>query len=286
MKNILIFLILLGFSTSLISQHKVGVRAGVNYGKFSGPLEENESYGISSGFHFGINYSYLLNERLSFRGEIAYSQRGNKQNYVDTINGSYYIINPLESNINFVTIGDIEYNLEVTNSYLSIPFTAHYRLGQKFEAFGGFSLEFLIGPSARGLVDFSTDEFFFTQSLDHRYGSDVAGGFNTFNADVVRIMFDGETLTMPRFIGAYYTYTEDQVTGQRFKRFDSNLILGLNYFINPGFYIGARIEYGIFDITNNGMDVSLRELDNEQNFILRDDSDHSMNLGVSFGFRF
>ena len=269
-----------------MSQHKVGVRAGANYGKFSGPLEENETYGISSGFHFGINYSYLLNDRLSFRGEILYTQKGTKQNYTDTIDGSYYIINPLESNINFVAIGDIEYNLEVTNSYLSLPFTTHYRIGKKFEAFGGFSLDFLIGPSARGLVDFSTDEFFFTQSLDHRYGADVAGGFNNFNSETVRIMFDGETLTMPRFIGAYYNYTTEQVTGQRFKRVDVNVIGGMNYFINPGFYIGARVEYGLLDITNNNMDVSLRELDNEQNFILRDDKDHSINLAVSFGFRF
>jgi len=286
LKNILFFLLITVFSTSLISQHKVGVRAGVNYGKFSGPLEENESYGISSGFHFGINYTYLLNDRLSFRGEIVYSQRGNKQSYVDTLGGSYYIINPNESSINFTAIGNIEYNLEVTNSYLSIPLTANYRLGKKLEAFGGFSLEFLIGPSAKGLVDFSTDEFFFTQSLDHRYGSDAAGGFNRFNQEIVEILFDGERLTMPRFIGAYYNFTPEQKTGQRFKRFDSNLIVGLNYFINPGFYIGGRIEYGLFDITNDEMDFSLRELDAEQNFIFRDDKDRSINLGLSFGFRF
>ena len=37
----------------------IGVRAGLNYSTFKGPLEEsiNEDYGVSSGFHFGLNYA-------------------------------------------------------------------------------------------------------------------------------------------------------------------------------------------------------------------------------------
>lgn len=285
LKNLLLFLLLV-FTIPLMSQHKVGVRAGMNYGKFTGPLEEGEEYSVSNGFHFGINYTYLFNDILSFRGELLYIQRGTKQTYVDSTGGAYYIINANERTDNIVAFGNIDYQLEVSNSYFSIPLTAHLRLNKKFEAYAGMSAEFLIGPSARGFIDFNNDEFFFGQSLDHSYGSDFAGSFNTRILDQLAIKVDGESLTMPKFVGAYFGYREDQVTGQRFNRVDAKAILGLNYFINPGFYVGARAEYGLRDITNNDMDVSLRELDSDRNFILRDDSDHSISLNLSFGFRF
>ncbi len=269
-----------------MSQHKVGVRAGMNYGKFSGPLEEGEDYGVANGFHFGINYTYLFNDIVSFRGELLYIQRGTKQTFSDSTGSVYYIINAIERSDNLVAFGSIDYQLEVSNAYLSIPITTHFRLNKKFEAYAGMSVEFLIGPSGKGLVDFENEEFFFRQSLDHSYGSDTAGFANPRIPDRVSIQVDGEDLTMPKFVGAYYNFTEDQVTGQRFKRIDAKLILGLNYFINPGFYIGARTEYGLTDITNNNMDYSLRELDSDRNFILRDDVDHSLSLNLSFGFRF
>jgi hypothetical protein len=269
----------------MMSQHKVGVRAGMNYDKFTGPLEEGEDYGVANGFHFGINYTYLFNDIVSFRGEVLYIQRGTKQTFSDT--GSvYYIINAIERADNFVAFGEIDYQLEVSNSYFSIPLTAHFRLNQKFEAFAGVGVEFLIGPSAKGLVDFENEDFFFRQSLDYNYSSNTAGSANTFISDRVAINVDGEALTMPRFVGAYYNFRTDQVTGQRFKRVDAKLILGLNYFINPGFYVGARAEYGLTDMTNNNMDYSLRELDTDRNFIFRDDIDHSIGLSLSFGFRF
>ncbi|MDA8692554.1 PorT family protein [Saprospiraceae bacterium] len=285
MKNLILLLFLVS-SVPLLSQHKVGIRAGVNFSKFSGPVEEGEDYDISNGFHFGINYTYLFNDILSFRGELVYIQRGTKQRYQDSLGTSYYIVNPLESEVNTVIFGNIDSQLEVTNAYLSIPITAHLRLNRKFEAFGGVSFEYLIGSSGRGLVDFNNDEIFFRQSLDYSYLSDVAGGFNPNISDVVTIMVNDDIVTLPRFVGAYYTYLPSQVVGNRFDRLDANLILGMNYFINPGFYIGVRGEYGVADITNNDMDVSLRELDSANSFILRDDRDNSISLSLSFGFRF
>ena len=51
------------FTTIMMAQSfNIGVRAGLNYSTFKGPLEEsiNEDYGVSSGFHFGLNYYYQL----------------------------------------------------------------------------------------------------------------------------------------------------------------------------------------------------------------------------------
>ena len=285
MKNLIVLLFVV-CSLPLLSQHKVGIRAGVNFNKFSGPQEQGEDYKMSNGFHFGINYTYLYSDKLSFRGELAYIQRGGKQSYIDTTGTNYYILNSLQSTENTVVFGNIHYQLQVTNNYLSIPFTVHYRLNRKFEFFGGASLEFLVGPSARGLVDFDNSDIFFRQSLDFSYGSDQAGGFNPNISDVVTIMVNDEIITMPRFIGAYYNFLPEQLLDERFRRFDGNLILGTNYFINPGFYIGLRGEYGLADITNDDVDVSLRELDSANTFILRDDRDNSISLSLSFGFRF
>lgn len=288
MKN-LFLLLLVALSTSIYSQHKVGIRAGLNYSSFSGELEENEDYSISSGFHFGINYTYLFNDNLSFRGELLYIQRGAKQTLQDTSGSVYYIINAIGEGDNLLAFGEIDYQLEINNAYLSIPITTHYRLN-KFELFGGASIDFLIGPRARGLVDFQSEgdnSFFFTQSLDYNYSSDFAGSFNQFSQDNIIINIDGQSFQLPRFAGAYYNFTANQLNEQqRFKRVDSHLIFGINYFINPGFYIGARGEYGLFDITNDEIDISLRELGADNEFILRTDTDRSISLSLSVGFRF
>lgn len=292
MKN----LILLGFlfiCFPLVSQHKVGVRAGVNYSTFSGPLEMGESYGMSNGIHFGINYTYEMPNNFGFRAELLYIQRGSKQKYQDADSMSYFIIDPIApgSLETFVETGSKKLDLNITTGYFSIPLTVHYRVRRRFELFAGASLDFLVGPSARGKVDFTSKErpgqIRFIQSLDHRYGSDDEGDFNTFNNENIIILVDGEQVTIPKIIGAYYDFTEEQRDqGDRLNAFNIHLIGGLNYFINSGFYIGARYEYGLFDMTNNAVDYSLAELDEDDNYIFRDDKDIPISISVSFGFKF
>jgi len=276
-------------SIPLLSQHKIGVRAGLNYNQLSGPLEEKESLDFGSGFHFGINYSYLLDDKFSFRGELLYIQRGYKQSLVDNEEGSAgvsYIVNPL-SGVNFVARGTIDYNLEISNSYLSIPLTFNYQFSKRFEVYGGVSVDFLIGQSARGKVDFNAPgDFFFQQLLDYSYNSDTAGSYNTLNPQTVAISIGDDDYVMPAFVGAYYQFLPDQKVGTRFNKIDSHVLGGINYFINPGFYVGARLEYGLTDLTNNAMDVSLRDVDENQNLITRDDKDNSIGINLSFGFRF
>ena len=278
------------FGTAVFAQHRVGVRAGLNYSKFNGPLELNEKYSITNGFHFGINYTYEMTSSLGFRAEILYSQRGTEQNYEGE---TYKIINPINPGAfeSFVEIGDTKLDLKVSNAYLSIPFTVQYRINRKFEIFGGASLDFIVGPSARGKVDFVSstrgDQVRYIQSYDHRYNSDVAGEYNTFIQNNPIIIVDGENVTVPKVVGAYYNFTVEQTEkGGRINGFDSHLIGGVNYFINRGFYFGARVEYGLLDVTNNDVDYSLNELDEDDNYIFRDDVDKSFNLSFSFGFRF
>ena len=292
MKNLLILSILF-LSVSLTAQHKVGVRAGLNYSKFNGPLELNESYGISSGFHFGINYTYELPSNIGFRGELLYVQRGSKQEFFEE--DSWYIINPIipSSMESFVEPGVKEIDMNISLAYLSIPLTVQYQLNRRFEVFGGISLDFIIGPTGKGKVDFESrdrpEDIRFIQSHDHQYNSDLAGEYNNFlnNDNNIVIRVDGDLVTVPKVVGAYYDFTQEQRDmGNRINSFNSHIIGGVNYFLNKGFYIGARYEYGLLDITNDAVDVSLRELDENEDFIYRADSDKDFSIAVSFGFKF
>lgn len=291
MKNLLIAIIIC-WGVSGLAQHRVGVRAGLNYSKFNGPLEANESYNITGGFHFGISYTYEFNSKFGLRGELLYTQRGTEQDYLDE--NSYYIINPISAHSTFVDYGTVDYNLKISNAYVSFPFTAQYRVSKKFEVFGGASLDFVVGPTARGKVKFESSadsNIAFTQSFDHRYNSDISGQYNSFIAfaNNVQVLINDEIVTVPRIIGAYYNFPappEDEDIPSRINGFDANLIGGVNYYINSGFYLGARLEYGLFDTTNNEVDKSLQALNSDNSFIFRDDVDKSINLAISFGFKF
>jgi len=285
----LILLVLLSISVCLSAQHKVGVRAGTNYAKFSGPLEEAESYSLSGGIHFGINYTYLLNDKFSIRAEILYQQKGTKQNFFD--DDVYTLIKPITAGVaEFVDYGTVERDLKITNSYFSVPLTVQFQLSRKFEVFGGLSVDFLLGSNGRGAYDYESRDSpleiaWNNQSLDFRYNSDVGGQYNSL-AGTIAILIDGEPVEIPKVIGAYYYYINRAELESRFKSVDFTALGGVNYFINPGFYIGARLEYGLTDLTRTDLDVSLRELADDNSYILRDDKDASLNLAISFGFRF
>ena len=279
----------LAMTLPLAAQHKVGVRAGLNYSKFNGPLEVNESYGVSNGFHFGINYTYQLPNNIGFRGELLYIQRGSEQSYVGD---TYYHIRPISGGVDpFIERGALDYQIDITTAYLSIPLTVQYKLNKRFEVFAGASLDFLIGPSGRGRANFTSadrdTDIVFIQSHDHDYNSDVAGEYNTFLPTNITIRVDGELVVIPKVIGGYYNFSiEQRERGNRLNSFNSHIIGGLNYFINSSFYMGLRYEYGLLDMTNDAVDVSLGELDENDDFIFREDSDKPFTVSFSFGFRF
>jgi len=221
-----------------------------------------------------------------------YSQRGSKQ-FIDNDN-VYSIVRPLSAGGGgeIISFGEVDYDMKYSNSYFSLPITAQYELSKKWEVFGGFSLDFLIGANGNGKFNFTSsekpEEIFYNLSYNHRYGSDIAGGFTNVgqNTATVSILVDGESTSIPKVLGAYYHFPAGTEVENRFKSVDASLIGGVNYFINPGFYLGARVEYGFLDLTNNRMDVSLINLDADNNLIFRNDVDKNLSLSFSFGFRF
>jgi Outer membrane protein beta-barrel domain len=278
----LIFSSLILFAVHFSFAQSIGVRAGLNYSTFSGPLETNEKFGLANGIHFGISYGYKFTNTFMLRTELLYNQMGSKQKF-DGENSYYLIYSPKKTEFEK---GRRILDLEISNSYISLPFTAVYQLSRKFEIYGGLSPSFLINPTARGLVRFTSKdnptEIVFKQALDYRYYSDLPGEASTNSK--LRIIVDGEIVELPKSVKAYYQ--TDALFGSSFNWFNLSAIGGVNFFINKGFYVGARYEYGLLDVTNNKMDHSITELNEDYTFKKRNDSDKQLSLQISLGFKF
>jgi hypothetical protein len=271
---------------SLSQSQSVGVRAGVNFSKFSGPLEATEKYGFSNGFHFGINYGYKFTKKLMLRAEVVYSQAGSKQ----TFDGdSYYIIYKNDFS-NLFEKGRSTVNLDISNAYINLPLVAAYQLIPKIEIYGGFATNFLINPTANGTLRFESKtrplDITFRQSLGYNYYTDVSGGTSGLAAGSrpITILVDGERTTIPKYAGAYYQ--DISKPDSRFKVFDLTAVAGVNYFFNSGFYAGARLNYGLTDVTNQSVDRSLVQFNDNSTAVYRNDRDINFDLEFSLGFRF
>ncbi len=291
----LIILVMLFCVCEMMAQHKIGIRAGLNQSTFSASsLEEGESYSFNGGFHFGVNYTYQLTPRFGVRGELLFTQRGSSFDYEDS--DSYAFITPFGTGTApFFEFGEVDTEIEHSNGYLSFPITAQFDLNDKIELFGGISLDLLIIPTGRGTQEFTSssrpEDIFFRRTLEHSYRGDEIGDLSRFFNPLVAttfipIIINDQQENIVRSETAYYNLRPGDLDGTKFNLFDSHIILGVNYFINNGFYIGIRGELGLFDITNEGADFSLKSIGENDSYIRRDDRDLSRSLSLSVGFRF
>jgi hypothetical protein len=279
------FTIFLLLTMIMANAQSVGVRAGLNYSTFRGPTEPSEKFGIANGFHFGINYGYMFTDKFMLRTELQYGQTGTTQKY----NGdSYYLIYLLDGRTVFER-GKMDLNLDISNGYVNIPISAAYQLIPRLELFGGFNLAFMINPIGRGTLRFESDsrpnQIVFRQTLDYRFFEDEARAATQFNQGrPIGIIVDGERQSIPKSVGAYYQSIFKD--GGAFRWYDVQASAGANFFINRGFFIGGKLNYGLLDITRNQMDRSIEKLNTDNTYILRNDFDRNLGLEVSVGFRF
>lgn len=264
--------------------YNVGIRAGQNFATIRGAEEENESLEFSGGFHFGISFQVNVAENFGIKTEILYNQNGYNQKFVGE--GIYMIRKP-SGGVVFER-GNMDLNLVVSNAYLHLPVTAHLKINNRWEVYGGIYGGILIGPTGRGLLRFESidhpDEILFRQSLDYNFNSNEAGGITFNQSRSPKIRVDGEIIDLPPGVGAYYQFLDKR--DNLFKKFDYGLNLGANYYLNRGFYVGMKVDYGLADITNQSMDRSLNELNPDNSYLQRDDKDRVLSFQVSFGFKF
>ncbi len=286
MKKIILSTILFFvFGFSLYSQ-SIGIRAGLNYSKFSGPVvsSSNEAYNFSSGFHFGINLNQFMTDKSYLRFELLYIQNGS--NY--KINGdSYYYIRSDEP---FYERGNTDINLDISNAYISLPITYHYSISKKIELHAGGYFNILIGPKGSGTLKFDSrdnpDKIKMQQSLDYNYNSDRAGyGYIPNSQLFPTIIVGDENVPLFSYLGAYYQYQEKLTN--RFRWFDAGLSFGGSYFFNRGFYGSVRLDYGLVDLTKTEGDISITEVDLTENKALNKTTrDTHVGIQASLGFKF
>lgn len=300
-KRLLISLLLVCGSFILFSQgYNIGIRAGLGQNKFSGPSEANatEKYKLAGGFHFGINFQWNFTDVIGVRSEIVYNQTGSA--YQFSSDDGYYLYRKLvtgtlaldlEPRSDWPLLRDKKIvNLNFSNSYLQLPITAHIRVNNKIEIFGGAYAGLLLNPLATGTITFGEGDLFefphiFVQGLEYDFNSDVAGQYNRFVNSRLLIV-NGRDVDIPGAVGAYYFFEDNTEYEQKFKSFDYGLTGGFAYYLNRGFYASMRVEYGMADITNTRGDISLQELNPDKTFIFNDDSDRNLGIYLSLGFKF
>lgn len=295
MKRLFFFFVVLSFinvETIVGQEWGYGFKAGLNFSTIVGDTESAggssvESYGSRTGFHVGGGLVAKFTDRFGAKAGIIFTQKGTSYKYSGE---SFKTFNAVSGETVFTT-GTRNVSLDITNAYISIPIMGYARLlDRRLELFGGVELSFLTSSKGEGELRYegasasgsSFEEY--TQILIYNYFQDEPGGAATeAGLDPISIVVDGKSIVLAKEVGAYYEQTEKD--GSFFNIFDLGLIAGVNYYINRGLYLGATINYGLLDVSNNNFDFSKVATDNGA-LIPRTDVDHNLAYQLSIGFGF
>lgn len=139
MKTILTFIILFAISTS--SYAEVGVKAGMNFSKFSDDFLQNPEFRI--GYIVGIFKEFQLSEDYFIEPQILFLQRGTEYN------STVYPPENLPPNFSTDTVNvELRYELK----YFKLPILFGYKITNKFKVKLGPSLEYLLSGKAESEV--------------------------------------------------------------------------------------------------------------------------------------
>jgi hypothetical protein len=277
---VIIVLILVWSNHLTFAQNSLsyGFKAGLNYNTFSGPLDEEESFNRTTGFHIGIIFKYPLTDLFGFKGEFVYSQRGGNYEYKGP---SPFLVqrdpNPILIN------GTRDMTLNISNNYLDFPLLAYGKFG-RFELNAGVTVSILAGSIGAGQLKFTglnpaVEEF--SLNLDHHYFSDKAREASNFGSQEIRVM--NERVMIPSQIGGYYEHEEKD--GNFYRGLELGWLAGVSFYLNDGLFLGLRGNFGLLDITRAEMDRSYKTFTNNVP-TLRNDNDKQISYQLSLGFSF
>ena len=293
MKKILFIVLAICVVNTAFSQGlKFGFKTGLTISKFTGPSEEIngmelESNSTTGGFMVGALLGYGFTDLSGIKVELLYNQKGTQFNYT----GSGFQRLPTETGSTVLVTGDQRIDLNVSTGYLDIPIMAYGRLG-RFEFEGGVSLNLLLSGAGNGEVEIDgvtaagASTGIFNGVLDHRYGrDDISGRIPFIEEDLVALNIDGQIINIPKILNAYYLFSDnpESLSSDRVYNFlDVGLVGGINYYWNSTLYIGARLNYGLLDVTNDesGYDISRISPANGVQF----DKDRNFSIQLSLGF--
>lgn len=267
-----------------------GFKAGLNFSTFQGDKEQDtdgnelEEYKFETGFHIGGQVNFKFTDNFGLRTEFLFSQKGSRYNY----NGhSYQRFIDVDGDEIFTT-GMRAYSVNITNSYIDIPIMGYAKALDWLEFSAGVNVGFLVASSGAGELRYNgvtpngdvIEEF--VSSLDYNFYQDEGG--MAIPGDVVRTEIDGRAVDLPQFFGAYYDYPAGDVDNL-YNVMDLGVNFGISLFLNQGLAIGCRLNYGLIDITNNDVDRSFLQLEDNE-LVFRDDIDRTLSLHTFIGFSF
>ncbi|HNM24298.1 MAG TPA: porin family protein [Saprospiraceae bacterium] len=280
----------LALTFSLSAQLRYGFKTGLNFARIDGPSETSaaggnlENWKNVTGFHIGMSLGYNFSDNYGVRGELLYSKKGAKYEF----KGPSYRIFRYDGGSTYTT-GNSTFLININNSYLDLPVMGYARWGD-FELSAGVYASLLIGSYGTGSLTYenaktdplgnAVDRVQF--NLDYNYRKDKPGEGESGQTVVVKV--DSRTLELPKQLGAYYDYPEDK--GSLFNAADYGLIGGASYFFSRSLYLGARLQYGLADLTNNDADLAKGSTNADKSLIYRADKDRNFNVQVSVGFSF
>jgi Outer membrane protein beta-barrel domain len=272
------------------AQGHIGFKTGLNFAQIKGPADVNaagaeiETYDRSTGFHIGMTYTYEFVDAFRVRAEFLYSRKGGKYKHIGQMHRTFY-----SATNSIVTVGEGSYLVNVNNSYFELPVSAVFRY-KKIEASAGLYGGLLGLSAGEGALSYkgatiagtATDQYDFI--LDHNYFQDEVGGVTPGTA-VINATLDGKPYQIAKTQGAYYNNATGD-TEKLFKRLDYGLIAGAAWYFNGTLSLGARLQYGLADLTNNQGHYSLSRLDANNKPILRNTNDRNFTIQTSVAFSF
>ena len=273
------------------AQLHYGFKTGLNFARMEGPSETDasgnalEDWKNITGFHIGMSLSYEITDNVALRGEFLYSKRGTKY----TFEGPSYRTFRYDGGAVRST-GKAKYALNVNNSYLDVPIMVVGRWKDWELSAGGYA-GLLVQSNGEGAYTYTEgrtappnnsviDKVAFNMS--HNYRRDDPGGYDGDLTNTIRL--DNVARMFPQTIGAYYDFTEDK--GALYKTLDYGLVGGLSYYISRSLYLGARLQYGLADLTNDDADVMRTTTNDDGSLLFRNDKDKNWTIQASVGFKF
>jgi len=272
------------------AQMKYGIRAGLCRSSLQGPFEKDnsgneiETAEATTGFVVGATAGYQFTDMFGVRAELLYSVHGGKKRF-DSMNAYQRFIT--DNGQVLIAQGQKKQLLSVYNSYIMLPVSVHGLFFKRLELSVGIGPSFLVNSTGSGEVSnvlsnsSGLDNKTLIQKLDHNYFRDNP---TTRLGEEKKFLFQGEEITTQTDLSAYQNFTEKD--GSYYNPIDLTFLAGVSYYLNNSLFIGARLCYGLNDVSNTKYDISLQDLDANNNFITRDDFDRNFDWQFMVGFQF
>ncbi len=300
---ILVLLTVYDAQSQNLLKPKFGLRAGASFSTIFGPEESGveEIHKTTVRVVAGGTVKIPFHERFGINAEVVFVQKGSY--FTASADNSFLKLpefateQPLIYGYNktgntYTKKLDKNYKrrtgMNIINGYIEIPLMFYFEaIDDKLQFDLGASVGFLISSQALGTIKYGDADIldatnpdisqFIEMDLDFKYIKDEIGALYDGTAKSAKI--DGTTRYYPRGPSAYYLTDETSKNDLHvYNIFDVGLQAGVSYFFTPGLRVGARVNYSLIDITTNKYDYSMKDLNSDGSYIIRED--HDVNFGV------